>query len=167
MFCLENNLKLNDNEKVLFIARPGFRYYKFRIVIFVLFVLIPAFFYFFLITQGIHGLLLLTTIPALAILYLARILFIYFYNVYIFTSKRIIGIEQRGLFDRLIMDIKLTSIKEVNLFKNNSLHLVLLDGKNLILDKIDDQEYMFEILLDLIANNKGGNRGIEFSVKQI
>ena len=151
---LENHLKLNNNEKVLFIARPGFRYYKFRIFIFLLLILIPVFFYFFLITQGIEGFLILITVPILALLYGARILVIYYYNVYILTNQRLIGIEQKNFFEKLIMDIKIGHIKEVNFFKKDSLHLELLDGKNLILDKIDEREYAYELLREEIGRRR-------------
>lgn len=164
---LEDNLKLKDNEKVLFIARLGFRYYKFRIAVFLLLILIPAFFYFFLLTRGIYGILILITIPFAAILYGIRVLVIYYFNVYIFTDERIIGIEQKGFFERVIMEIRISLIKRVSFFKKNSLYLELLDGKNLILEKLDDREYIYEILREQIGKRGGGSGEVEFRKREI
>lgn len=167
MFNLENNLKLEKEEKVLIVVRPGWNYYIFNLVIFSLLILIPSFFYFFLITQGIYGIVLLITIPSLAIFYGIRMLIIYYYNVYIFTNERIIGIDQKGFFDKLIMIVKLKDIKKIDFFKKRSLCVELASGKNLILDKIDEREYIYEVLREQTNKWQGSNSNIEFIKRKI
>ncbi|MFH0854693.1 MAG: hypothetical protein V1891_04335 [bacterium] len=167
MFSLENNIKLGNNEKVLYVMRTGWKYYIFKLLIFFLLILIPSFFYFFLITKGIHGILILITVPFLAILYGIRILVFYYFNIYIFTDERIIGIEQKSIFERLIIDIKIRHIKKVDFFKKNSLYLELLNGKNLILEKIDEREYIYEILRELIAKSHSKEEKAGFKRREI
>lgn len=164
---LEDKLKLKEQEKLLLIIRPGCKFYISKLFIFSLLMLTPCFFYFFLITQGIHGYLLIAGLLILGLLYGIRGLIIYYYNVYIITNQRIIGIEQKGIFKKIIMAIEIEHIKNINFFKKKSLLLQLVDGANLTLKKIDDCEYAYEVINNLLESHRFSGKKISFVRREL
>lgn len=164
---LDDKLKLKDNEKILFITRPSLKSYIVRFLIFFLFATGISFFYFFLIFQGFYGVLIVSSMIFLWALYGLQCLAIYYYNVYVVTNLRIIGIEQKGLFARVIMAIEIKCIDDINFFKGNRLYVKLLDGNNLIIDKIEEKEYFYETIKNLVEWRKTGNRKIDFVMRRL
>lgn len=164
---LEENIKLRDNEKILFIIRPSLKVYFFKIILFYLLVLTPSFFWHFLFQQGIYGYLIIFSSLLIALLYLIQILIIYYYNIYIITDVRIIGIDQKGFFRRLIMEIKIKNFSNMEFFKEKSLKLELKDGRSLIIENIEDRDYVYEILEEIINFNKYSANEIKFVKKKI
>ncbi len=133
---LEDKIKLKEGEEIILIERPNWKFYILKIFNFFLLSLIPAFFFFFLVEEGFYGFVTLFSVIFLAILYGIHSLIIYYYNVYIITNLRIIGIEQKGFFKRIIMAIDMNNIAKINFFKKKSLHLELENEKDLILDNL-------------------------------
>jgi len=99
---LEKALNLKGDESVLYIAR------QFPVsyigAIFVTFVLIvaPFFFLFPLFSFGLIGMIAFFAIIFTGILYGARKMMVWYYNVLAVTNKRVIDIEQNGLFSRTV-----------------------------------------------------------------
>jgi len=100
-------------------------------------------------------------------LYGAQSIIIYYYNVYIITNQRIIGIDQKGFFKRLIMSIKIEDLKDINLVKNKCLNLELKDDRSLIVNNIEDREYVYETIKELIEISNQSGRKISFVRKAI
>lgn len=164
---LEDKIKLKEGEEIIVIERPNWKFYILKILNFFLLSLIPAFFFFFLVEEGFYGFLIIFSIIFLAILYGAHSLTVYYYNVYIITNLRIIGIEQKGFFKRVIMAIDMKNIAKANLFKKKSLHLELENGKDLILDHIEDRDYIYETVKNIIDFRKTEHRKVDFVRKKI
>lgn len=164
---LDEKIKLKDNEKILFITRPSLKSYIFRFFIFCLLTAGISFFYFFLISQGFYGISVFVIMIFLCVLYGLQGIFIYYYNVYIVTNSRIIGIEQKGLFTRIIMAIEVKYINDIDFFKGNRLRIKLLDDSNLIIDKIEEKEYFYETIKNLVEWRKTGDRRVDFVARKL
>ncbi|MFC1613345.1 hypothetical protein ACFL23_03365, partial [Patescibacteria group bacterium] len=83
---IEDNIKIRKDEKILFVISPKFKFYLYKLILFFLLVLIPCFFWHFLIRYGYHGYLIIICSLLLASLYGAQSIIIYYYNVYIITN---------------------------------------------------------------------------------
>lgn len=164
---LEDKIKLKEGEEIILIERPNWKFYILKIFNFFLLSLIPAFFFFFLVKEGFYGFLIIYSVIFLAILYGAHSLTVYYYNVYIITNRRIIGIEQKGFFNRVIMAIDMKNIAKINFFKKKSLHLELENNKDLILDNMEDRDYIYETVKNLIDFRKTQHRQVDFIRKRI
>ncbi len=167
MLMLEDKIKLKEGEEIILIERPNWKFYILKIFNFFLLSLIPAFFFFFFIEEGFYGFLIIFSVIFLAILYGAHSLVVYYYNVYIITNLRIIGIDQKGFFKRVIMSIDMKNIAKIDFFKKKSLHLKLENEKDLILDNIEDRDYIYETVRNLIDFRKTEHRKVGFIKKRI
>lgn len=164
---IENRIKLKEQEKILIIARPGLKSYSFNLFIFIILLLGFNFFLFFLVTQGFYGYLTLICLFLLIVLFGWRIIMIYLYNIYIVTNLRIIGIEQKGIFKRIIIAIDIKNIKAINSFKSKCLHLQLVDDENLVLCDLKERDYIYEVVKNLIEENKASKIKIDFVKREI
>ncbi|MFH0856653.1 MAG: hypothetical protein V1860_02025 [bacterium] len=164
---LDDKIKLYENERILFIARPSWKFYTFKFFTFFSLMLGTSFFYFFLIGQDFYGILIIICLVLLSLIYGLQGIVIYYYNVYILTNLRIIGIEQTGLFTRTIMSIKINYVNDINFLKGKRLYIKLLDESHLIIDNIEDKEYFYETVKNLVELRKTGNRKIDFIKRKI
>lgn len=130
-------IKLGDNEKVLIlIRRHWFVMTKPLVVFFILLVapsvvlsILPSFFNMQnsdLVT-GITNFLLSIYIFSL-LLFLFIIWADYYLDIWIVTTKRIIDIEQRGLFDRSISEFNLANVQDVTIKISGVIQTILKFG---------------------------------------
>jgi len=164
---VEDKIKFKEGERVVFVLRPGLKTYIWKLLFSCFLTLIPAFFYFFLASHEFLGYLILICLIFLAAIYVGRLAVIYYYNVYIISNLRIIGIEQSGIFKRKILEIQNKHIKDVNFFKKKCLHIELLDGRNLILKDVYDNEYVCEALSEIVEAHKTKDKEVNFIRKKI
>lgn len=166
---LEGKIKLYENERLLFMIRPSLRFYRLKFFILFFLILIPVFFWFFLIKQGFYGYAIIVCSFLLAIFYLTQILIIYYYNVYIITNSRLIGIEQKGFFKKVIMVTEIKYFKNVEAAEKNSLNIEMIDGRNLFLNNIADEdiEYICETINSIIEERKSNNKSVSFMSREL
>jgi hypothetical protein len=105
---------LKNNEKILFNSRTYFLFNFWPFLISFLILFLDAFFMFFLFEKGILGqsVFFLTILFALFLLF--RTYFIWKKNIFIITNKRMIDIEQRNFFEKIISEFYYYQIEDVH-----------------------------------------------------
>lgn len=107
-------IKLKEGEKVVnIVKRYGLTFFWHWIIIFALFV-VPFFFMFWLFNHSWWGQALFIIPVALGILILVRTLFIWKKNIFIITTHRVVDIDQRGFFDKVVSDVPYDQIEDVS-----------------------------------------------------
>lgn len=111
---LEKALNLKDDEQVLYVAHQfPFTYWPSMLITFVLIVL-PFFFLFPLFDLGWWGLLIFIAMILVGLIYGLRQALKWYYNVFVVTDKRVVDIDQRGLFDRTVSAVPYQNIEDVS-----------------------------------------------------
>lgn len=110
---LAKKIKLNDGEKIRDIVQRYWITYFWSWLIILMFFTIPFFFMFWLFNHEWWGQSLFFISVLVAIFLLTRTLFIWRKNALIITTHRIIDIDQRGFFEKIISDIELSDVEDV------------------------------------------------------
>lgn len=117
-------LKLAENEKIIMVVRKHWFVVMQTILSFVALIAVPPIVLTFLplVTANLNQDLLVPLINLILssyIMLLTLLLFLfwmdYYLDMWIVTSKRIIDVEQRGLFSREISEIPLSSVQDVTI----------------------------------------------------
>lgn len=105
---------LKNNEKVLFNSRTYFLFNFWPFLFSFLILFLDAFFMVFLFEKGLFGqsVFFLTILFALFLLF--RTYFIWKKNIFIITNKRMIDIEQRNFFEKIISEFYYYQIEDVH-----------------------------------------------------
>ncbi len=74
----------------------------------------PFFFIFPLFKWGSWGVGLFLLLILLGVFYAARIFVLWYYNCFIITNRRVIDIDQRGIFSRVVSEADFSEIKDVS-----------------------------------------------------
>ncbi len=111
---LSSIVKLKDKENIVAVVRHYPLVYTPKIVLAMLLIAAPFFFMVPLLRLkywgiGIFGLLILV-----AVYYSARTFITWYWNAFIITSQRVIDIDQRGLFDRIVSEAPYDKIQDVS-----------------------------------------------------
>jgi len=149
---IENKIKLKQGEQILsVIKRYGLTFFWWWIFILLLFV-VPFFFMFWLFQHGWWGQTLFTVPVLLGILTIIRTLFLWQKNILIITSHRLIDIDQRGFFDKIVSDIPYDQVEDVmgrikgfwgTIFRYGNLVIQTGSGKvQIIVDKIKQPTFV-------------------------
>lgn len=149
---IENKIKLKEGEQILsVIKRYGLTFFWWWIFILILFV-VPFFFMFWLFRHGWWGQTLFTVPVLLGILSIVRTLFIWQRNVLIITTHRLVDIDQRGFFDKIVSDIPYDQVEDVmgrikgfwgTIFRYGNLNIQTGSGKvQIIVDKIKQPTFL-------------------------
>lgn len=107
------NVQLNPNEQIVGIIRRSLLAEMWRIVLAILWLLLPFFFFFPLLQLGPFGLTVFVGVLAGAVWYALRWHLRWKYTVLIITEQRIIDVEQSGLFNRQITELNFTDVSDV------------------------------------------------------
>jgi len=99
---LEKALNLKQGESVLYIARQFPISYIGAIALTFALIVGPFFFLFPLFSYGLAGVVVFFAVIAAGIAYGARKMVVWYYNVLAVTGRRVIDIEQKGLFNRTV-----------------------------------------------------------------
>jgi len=149
---IENKIKLKEGEQILsVIKRYGLTFFWWWIFILLLFV-VPFFFMFWLFQHGWWGQTLFTIPVLLGILTIVRTLFLWQRNILIITTHRLIDIDQRGFFDKIVSDIPYDQVEDVmgrikgfwgTIFRYGNLVIQTGSGKvQVIIDKIKQPTFL-------------------------
>jgi len=143
-------INLDENEKIIAIFRKHSFYFNLQIVGLLLFTLIPIFIYPFFETlvlkndSGFTYLFIFIYLIYLAILWV--ILFIkwtdYYLDIWVLTDKKLIDVEQKGLFSREISSMRLDKIQDVKMDVTGILNTILGIGTISIQTAGSDKEFI-------------------------
>lgn len=106
-------VKLHQNEELLGVIRRSLLSRARKIVIAVVWILIPFFFFFPLLQLGGSGLGIFIFLLAGGIIYLVRQYLIWANSLLIITDQRLIDVDQRALTAREINEVILADVSEV------------------------------------------------------
>lgn len=109
---IKKNLK--ENEELVVIVRKYPLVFLGPIMITAIFIIAPFFFLYPLFHAGWWGIALFFLFLVFGIIYGIRQFIIYSFNVFVITNKRIIDIDQRGLFDRVFSESSYDKIQDIS-----------------------------------------------------
>lgn len=109
------------------------------------------------------GMALFIALLATGIFYGGREFFIWYYNVFIITNQRIIDIDQRGFFEKIVSEVPYENIIDISYYVKGFWQTVLklgtvkikAGGVDLILKNIKEVIRVNQILLDSIRQGTG------------
>ena len=105
---------LKENEELVRLIRRHYLVF-FKPAVFSLILLLLPFFLMFLLFQwGTIGLILFFLLLFLGILLMARLIVVWYFNVFLVTDKRVVLIKQHGLFDRKVMEIEYEKMQDIS-----------------------------------------------------
>lgn len=156
---IERRIKLKDGERVVTaVNRYGLTFFGQWVLVFVLFV-VPFFFMFWLFNHSWWGQALFFIPVAFGILMLVRTLFIWKKNVLIITTHRVVDVDQRGFFDKVVSDVPYDRIEDVSgrikgfwgtIFRYGNLQIQTGHGKVLIVvERIKQPVYLQQRINEL------------------
>lgn len=107
-------VKLKDNEKILLIVRQTPIAFSAQILAGLLIFLLPFFLLFPLFSWGRWGEALFGILLCGAVVFAAYEFIFWYFNCGIITNQRVIDVDQRGLFDRVISEVPYYKIDDVS-----------------------------------------------------
>ena len=148
---------LTKNEKIVFLIRHHW-FIPFKIIIFYIFLALIPFLGYYLInsfapeflnqlSQGLANFILilsLSTYYLLAMLFFFHSWLDYYLDIWVITNKRIIDIEQKGFFSRVVDEHKLSRIQDVSSEVHGFFPTILHYGEVRIQTAGEEQLFIFE-----------------------
>ncbi len=132
MFRVQEAVDLQANERVVaVIRRHSFVLWK-RLLLAGAWIVIPFFFLFHLAQQGTWGLLLFVACLAIGLFLALRAFHTWDSNVFIFTTERLVDVDQRGMFARVVRELPWHTVTDVRwerrgwieaIFRTGTLHV--------------------------------------------
>ncbi|MFH1632181.1 MAG: PH domain-containing protein [bacterium] len=110
---MHNVFELKPNEHVLGIIRRSLWAESHRIILSIVWVLIPFFLFFPLIGIGVFGWSLFVAVLGSGILFALKTWLVWRYTMIVITDQRMVDAEQRGFFNRTVSDLEVDNIGEV------------------------------------------------------
>jgi len=111
---MKQPFELKPHEDVLEIVRESLIPILPCLVLYILWVLVPFFFLFPLFRQGMMGLLIFFVLALSGVIMLTRRLKRWSATMLVLTDKRIVDVEQRGFFDRIVTETPYSQIDEAS-----------------------------------------------------
>ncbi|MBU4314891.1 PH domain-containing protein [Patescibacteria group bacterium] len=144
-----------DESSVLFLRRHWIEVVKIILIMIVL-LAIPVVFYVFLSDNGADwtaywgqfGVLLFSVYSAFCIAILMTMFTDYYLDTWIVTTNRIINIEQRGLFSRVVSELHLNQIQDVTAETQGFLPTILSYGNVYIQTAGAKERFIFKMVND-------------------
>ncbi|MAF14202.1 MAG: hypothetical protein CMI53_04930 [Parcubacteria group bacterium] len=134
-------LILNDDENVIKIVRQRSLQLFQSIIIPIILIILPFFFLYPLFNWGNKGIILFSSLVFIGLIWLIRNVVIWYLQIFIITDKRVVDIDQKGMFRKTVSDIPLTKVGDVfyqvngiwqTIFRIGNIYLVLTDSKTKI-----------------------------------
>jgi uncharacterized membrane protein YdbT with pleckstrin-like domain len=114
MKAIIKNLNLKEDEEVIEIVHQYLLTYWPSIFLVMFLILAPFFFLFPLFSLGFWGIVIFLFSLIVGIIYGLRKFIIWYFNVFVITNQRIIDIDQRGFFDRIVSEAPYEKIQDVS-----------------------------------------------------
>ncbi len=113
MFKLEDVLQLKADERVLMLKRRHITSLLPSLLLSLVLIVIPFFLLFTLFAWGLLGVVLFFAAVLLGLILAIRTLLLWDSNVFLLTNIRLIYVDQRGVFTRLVSEMAMASIQDV------------------------------------------------------
>lgn len=113
MFRIEDVLQLKDNEQVLLVRRRHIVTLLPRLLFSLFLIVIPFFLLFTLFAWGILGVVLFGAVLTFGSALAIRSLILWDADVFLVTSLRLVDVDQRGIFSRVVSEVAIPSIQDV------------------------------------------------------
>lgn len=159
MFHLEDVLRLKDAEQVKTIARRHIATLLPVLAFSLLLIVGPFFLLFPLFRWGMPGVIVFLVALSLGILSGARSLFLWDADVLVVTNVRVVDVDQRGLFTRIVSEVLLATVQDVvwskkgfweSLFRMGTVRLQSSGGSTTIEAKrVPHPEKLHQLISDL------------------
>lgn len=141
MFRIEDVLLLKDDESVKTLARRHIVTLLPRLFLALIFLVLPFFFLFPLFSLGPLGVVLFIVLFGCGAVLAVRSMLLWDSDVLIITNRRVVDVDQRGVFTRMVSEAPLGSIQDVSwmakgflesLFHMGTLRIQLASGTSTI-----------------------------------
>ncbi len=107
-------VSLKAGEEIVAVVRHfGLTFWP-KILVAAFFIIAPFFFLFPLFKWGPWGVAIFLLPIALGVFYAVRTFVLWYYNSFIITNRRVIDIDQRGFFERIVSEAVYENIKDVS-----------------------------------------------------
>lgn len=156
-------IDLKAGEEVVAVVRRFGMVFWPKILAAILLLALAFFFIFPLFDLGQWGVAIFLFLILLALIYAANIFVVWYYNVFIVTDRRVIDIDQRGFFDRIVSEAPLRKIEDVTwrrrgfwqtIFRYGNVRIKIIDSDSgLEIVKVRRPEKISQVIIDL-ANLK-------------
>lgn len=107
-------IKLDEDEDLVLKVHHYFLVFIPHLLITFLIIVLDFFLLFVLFKQGQWGVYVFLAILLICILYVLRIIFFWYKNSFVITSKRLIDFDQQGLFKKQVSDLSFEKIRDVS-----------------------------------------------------
>ncbi len=135
------NLILNEDELAVKIIRQSLLKLIISLTLPTILIILPFFFLYSLFYWGNLGIIIFFSLLAIGLLWLIRNIIIWYWQTFIITNQRIVDIDQKGIFQKVVSDIPLTKIQDIfyqtkgiwqTLTHTGNINIVLTDSKTKI-----------------------------------
>lgn len=107
-------INLKAGEEVVSVVRHDVLTLWLRILAAFLLIVLPFFLIFPLFKMGYWGVVIFLFLIALGLAYGLRVFVVWYYNAFIITNQRIIDIDQRGFFERIVSEAPYEKIQDAS-----------------------------------------------------
>ncbi len=121
MFHIEDVLLLKDDEHVKTVARRHIVTLMPRLFLSLILLVLPFFLLFPLFQWGVPGVLAFFFIFGFGAIVSIRTLFLWDSDVLIVTNRRVVDVDQRGLFTRMVSEAPMDTIQDISWIANGPL----------------------------------------------
>lgn len=111
---IEKLIQLKPHEEILMIVRESFIPHGGKFFLLGLVFLVPFFFLFPLFKEGIIGIVIFVLLVSTGIILFWRAYHSWALTVLVVTDRRVIDVEQKGFFDRVVTEAVFSQIDEVS-----------------------------------------------------
>ncbi len=123
---------LKEDEEAIRVIRRYPLSFSFKIILAVILIALPFFLMYPLFQWRSWGLIIFALLLLIAFGYSLRVLVVWYFNVFIITSRRVIDIDQRGFFDRTVSGVDYSRIRDVAFHTKGLLQTIFHYGTVLI-----------------------------------
>jgi len=130
----EDRLKkiVKDDEQIVLIVRKYFFVFSGQLTFSIIIIIASFFLLYPLFNWGPWGVGIFFILLFIGLLIALRVVIIYSFNAFIITEQRIIDIDQRGLFDRIVSETTYNKIQDVSFRRKGIMQTVLKYGSVVI-----------------------------------
>ncbi len=160
--------ELKPHEEILAIVRQSLFPLFWRFFLYVLWLLIPFFFLFPLFREGVGGVVVFFGLVGSGFVFLMRQFFSWTGTVFIVTDKRVVDIDQRGFFDRIVTEAPYFQIDEASyrikgfwatIFRYGSIRLELAGSSaDIQFDRVSRPARIHNLINDLREEHHQGSQ---------
>lgn len=135
------NLALEDEEKIIKTARQSPLILLSSLIMPIGLIILPFFLLYPLFSWGDRGIVIFSIMLGLGLVWLVRTIVVWYWQTLIITSQRIIDIDQKGLFQKIVSNVPMPKIQDVffqikgvgrTIAMIGDIHIILTDNKTKI-----------------------------------